>query len=210
MQNGRPRPSVRFQISNFKFQNGRPRAAILRSTQLLKVAMNYVSKEVFREAIEKMRALKADIELFADGDVRQLNFVGTEVEDDDLATVASFSRLQRLLLGATRVTDAGMRHLVGLKNLEYLSLHGTEVSEQRRQQLRLLLSNCRVCPRMDSTLPLPPVIVEPSAAPRLDITPAATTTLSQDILRRVQALDADVTALRQLIEQQFAIPRGDS
>jgi hypothetical protein len=173
--------------------------------------MNHVSNEVFREAIEKIRALKADIELFADGDVRQLNFVGTEVEDDDLATVALFSRLQRLLLGATRVTDAGMRHLVGLKDLEYLSLHGTEVSEQRRHQLRLLLSNCRVCPRMDSMTSAPPVIVEPLVAiPRTEAAPVAATPLPQDILRRVQALEADVTALRKLIEQQVAIPRGDS
>lgn len=173
--------------------------------------MNHVSNEVFREAIEKIRALKADIELFADGDVKQLNFVGTEVEDDDLATVALFPRLQRLLLGATRVTDAGMRHLVGLKNLEYLSLHGTEVSEQRRHQLRLLLSNCRVCPRMDSMTSGPPVIVEPLVIPtRIEVAPAAATTLPQDILRRVQALESDVTALRQLIEQQFTMPRGDS
>ena len=173
--------------------------------------MNHVSNEVFREAIEKLRALKADIELFADGDVRQLNFVGTEVQHDDLATVALFSRLQRLLLGATRVTDAGMRHLVGLKNLEYLSLHGTEVSEQRRHQLRLLLSNCRVCPRTDLMTSNPPVIVEPLVAtPPIEAAPVAATPLPHDILRRVQALEADVTTLRQLIEQQFAMPRGDS
>ncbi len=173
--------------------------------------MNHVSNELHREAIEKIRALKADVELFADGDVRQLNFVGTEVADDDLATVALFSRLQRLLLGATRVTDAGMRHLVGLKELEYLSLHGTEVSEQRRHQLRLLLSNCRVCPRMDSMTSGPPVIIEPLVAPpRTEAAPVTATPQPQDILRRVQALEADVTALRQLIEQQFVIPRGDS
>ena len=173
--------------------------------------MNHVTNEIYREALEKIRALNADIELFADGDVRQLNFVGTEVEDDDLATVALFPRLQRLLLGATRVTDAGMRHLVGLKNLEYLSLHGTEVSEQRRHQLRLLLSNCRVCPRMDSMTSAPPVIVEPLVVPpRTEAAPVAATTLPQNILRRVQALEADVTALRQLIEQQFTTPRGDS
>lgn len=173
--------------------------------------MNPVSTDVLRDAIEKMRALQADIELFADGDVRQLNFVGTEVEDDDLATVALFSRLQRLLLGATRVTDAGMRHLVGLKNLEYLSLHGTEVSEQRRHQLRLLLSNCRVCPRMDSMTSVPPVIVEPMVAPpRIEVVPAATTPMPHDILRRVQALETDVTSLRKLLEQQFANQRGDS
>jgi hypothetical protein len=171
--------------------------------------MSHISNEVFREAIEKLRALKADIELFADGDVRQLNFVGTEVEDDDLATVALFSRLQRLLLGATRVTDADMRHLVGLKNLEYLSLHGTEVSEQRRHQLRLLLSNCRVCPRTDSMTSGPPAIIEPLvASPRLETAPAPS--LSADILRRIQSLEADVTALRQLIEQHFVVLRGDS
>lgn len=173
--------------------------------------MSPISNEVFRDAIEKMRALQADIELFADGDVRQLNFVGTEVEDDDLVTVALFSRLQRLLLGATRVTDAGMRHLVGLKDLEYISLHGTEVSEQRRQQLRLLLSNCRVCPRGDFVTPGPPVLVEPAVSMSPNVAAAVSdATLQRDILRRIQALEADATALRQLIEQHFAIPRDDS
>jgi hypothetical protein len=173
--------------------------------------MNPISNEVFREAIEKIRALKADIELFSDGEVRQLNFVGTEVEDSDLATVALFPRLQRLLLGATRVTDAGMRHLVGLKNLGYLSLHGTEVSEQRRQQLRLLLSNCRVCPRGESVTPEPAALVEQLMSTPPKLAPAVSdATLQRDILRRVQALEADATTLRQLIEQHFAFQKGDS
>ena len=173
--------------------------------------MNHITTDAFRVALEKMRALHADIELFADGDVQQLSFVGTSVEDADLATVALFSQLQRLYLGATRVTDAGMKHFVGLKNLEYLSLHGTEVSEQRRQQLRLLLPNCRVCPRSELAASSVPVIIEPPAsAPATAAAPAADATLPREILRRMQALEADVTALRQLIEQQFAMPRGDS
>lgn len=168
--------------------------------------MSPISNEVFREAIEKIRALHADIEFYADGDVKQLNFVGTEVEDDDLATVALFPRLQRLLLGATRVTDAGMKHLVGLKNLEYISLHGTEVSEQRRQQLRLLLSNCRVCPRGDLVTPNPPVLVEPVISTPPNVAAAVSdATLQRDILQRIQALEAEATALRKLLEQHFAI-----
>jgi hypothetical protein len=99
-----------------------------------------------------------------------------------------------------------MKHLVGLKNLEYLSLHGTEVSEQRRHQLRLLLSNCRVCPRTDSMTSAAPVIVEP-ILPTLPNVAASVSdaALPRDILRRIQALEADATALRQLIEQHFAI-----
>ena len=183
--------------------------------------MNQVSTEAFREAIQKIRALRADIELFADGDVRMLNFVGTAVEDDDLATVAMFSHLQRLYLGATRVTDAGMKHLVGLKELEYLSLHGTDVSEQRRSQLRLMLPNCQVCPRNEPAAPSSPNHVEPvapkvlnSAALNMSITPTAApacdTALPREILRRVHALEAEVTALRQLIEQQFSRQQADS
>ncbi len=173
--------------------------------------MNPISTDVFRDAFQKIRALQPDIELFADGDVRQLNFVGTSVDDADLATVALFSQLQRLYLGATRVTDVGMRHLVGLKDLEYLSLHGTEVSEQRRQQLRLLLPNCRVCPRSDPVASSSPVLVEPSASsPPAAAVPAGDGTLPRDILWRIQELESDVTALRQLIEQQFAMQRGDS
>ncbi len=173
--------------------------------------MNHITTDDLRDALEKMRALHADIELFADGDVRQLSFVGTSVEDADLATVAMFSRLERLYLGATRVTDAGMKHFVVLKNLEYLSLHGTEVSEQRRQQLRLLLPNCRVCPRSDSTTPVPPIIVESSVPTLPNVASSASdATLPREILRRIQTLETDVNALRQLIEQQFTISRGDS
>ena len=183
--------------------------------------MNPVSTEAFRDALQKMRTLQADIELFADGDVRMLNFVGTQVEDADLATVAMFSHLERLYLGATRVTDAGMKHLVGLKELEYLSLHGTEVSEQRRQQLRLLLPNCRVCPRSDPAASSSLTFVDPTAssvpnttAPNTAMTPTAVPasdiTLPREILRRVQALEAEVTSLRQFIEQQFAIQQHDS
>ncbi len=173
--------------------------------------MNHVSTEVFGDAIQKMRTLQADIELFADGDVRMLNFVGTPVEDADLATVALFSHIERLYLGATRVTDAGMKHLVGLKELEYLSLHGTEVSEQRRHQLRLLLPNCRVCPRSDPAAPSSPALVEPLASSLpAAAAPVGDVTFPHEILRRIQAIEADVTSLRQLIEQQFTIPRGES
>jgi len=178
--------------------------------------MNHVSTEAFRDNIQKIRALRADIELFADGDVRMLNFVGTPVEDADLAIVAFFPHLQRLYLGATRVTDAGMKHLVGLKELEYLSLHGTEVSEQRRSQLRLLLPNCQICPRSEPSAQSSSTLVEQSASPVSNTAapntansraaiPASDTSIPREILRRVQALEAEVISLRQLIEQEFSI-----
>lgn len=176
--------------------------------------MNHSSTDPFQESLQKIRALKADIELFADGGVRMLNFVGTAVEDEDLAIVATFPRLQRLYLGATRVTDSGMKHLVGLKELEYLSLHGTEVSEQRRSQLRLLLPNCQVCPRSEPVASIPHAIVEPSAPSVVAATapvsaaPIRNDTLPREILRRVQALEAEVTSLRQLIEQQFGVQQS--
>ena len=44
--------------------------------------------------------------------------------------------LVRLHLGNTKISDAGLAHLKGLKNLTYLNLYGTEVSDAGLKHLR--------------------------------------------------------------------------
>ena len=171
--------------------------------------MNRISTEVLRDAIHQVRELRADVELFASGEVKSLNFVGTVVSDDDLATVALFSQLQRLYLGATRVTDAGMKHLEGLRSLEYVSLHGTEVTAECMNQLRTLLSSCMVCPRGEQAASTSPEFSEPpsqqiaTAVVLKDDESGQRASLQQEILRRIQSLESEVVALRLLIEQSI-------
>ena len=163
----------------------------------------------------RVRELQADVELFPNGDVKQLNFVGTSIDDEVLAIVASFSQLQRLYLGASRVTDAGMKHLEGLKNLEYLSLHGTDVTAECMQQLWAKLPNCQIGPRGDRASPSQPT--PPIRPARIEIpvptaptpTPVAAPTkgprdsFQQEVMRRVQALELEIASLRRFIEKSI-------
>ena len=174
--------------------------------------MKAVTTDVLRDTIHKIRQLQADVELFPGGDVKQINFVGTPVDDEALATVALFSQLQRLYLGATRVTDAGMKHLVSLQNLEYLSLHGTDVTAECMKQLRTKLPNCQVCPRGGPTSPSPPIQptrieipVQPTPTPVASAEPAKDLrdSFQQELLRRVQALELEIASLRRFIEKSI-------
>lgn len=177
--------------------------------------MQPVTTDDLRDAIFKLRQLQADVELFPNGDVKQINFVGTAVDDEFLATVALLPQVQRLYLGATSVTDAGMKHLEGLRTLEYLSLHGTDVSPQRLEQLRVKLPNCQVCPRGDRPSPNPPA--KPAPPTRIEIPVDSKPTLfaatepakapqesfQHELLRRVQTLELEIASLRRFIEQSI-------
>lgn len=175
--------------------------------------MKPATPDALRDAIQKIRQLQADVELFPSGDVKQLNFIGTPIDDEFLETVALFPQLQRLYLGATRVTDAGMKHLVGLKNLEYLSLHGTDVTPACMNQLRAKLPNCQVCPRGLQSVPsLPaqptpptrfeiPVQPTPSSAAAAERTKDSRDGFQQELLRRVQSLEQEIAGLRRFIEK---------
>ncbi len=52
----------------------------------------------------------------------------SQVSDAGMKTVAKMRNLERLHLENTAVTDAGLAHLTGLTKLEYLNLYGTEVT----------------------------------------------------------------------------------
>ena len=56
-----------------------------------------------------------------------MDLQGSEISDDALAHLANLPYLKRLHLGHTQVTAAGLRHLVGLKNLADLDLSGSQV-----------------------------------------------------------------------------------
>ncbi len=56
----------------------------------------------------------------------------------------ALTSLERLSLGDTEITDAGLEHLMGLSNLYYLGLQGTEVSDEGISKLKEALPNCEI------------------------------------------------------------------
>ena len=67
-----------------------------------------------------------------------LNLSNTTTDDSSLAVLESMSRLTRLHLAHTRVTDAGLQHLGRMPYLEYLNLVGTAVGDEGLRALEHL------------------------------------------------------------------------
>ena len=89
------------------------------------------------EAIEKLggrigtlTTVKSEILIF------NVDFRGAKVTDEDLKKLTTILKdlknLQRLYLGNTKVTDAGLKELKDLKNLTFLGLLGTKVTADGR------------------------------------------------------------------------------
>ncbi len=73
------------------------------------------------------------------GSVKWLALDGFEdIGDEHLDYIARLTRLERLYLARTAVSDAGLRHLSGLANLRYLSLAGTGITDAGLTHLRSL------------------------------------------------------------------------
>jgi hypothetical protein len=53
-------------------------------------------------------------------------------------------QLQWLYLDDTGITDAGLKHLVGLTRLQELDLHGTHVTDEGIAKLQEALPNCQI------------------------------------------------------------------
>jgi hypothetical protein len=67
--------------------------------------------------------------------LRHLKVAGSSVTDAAMKDIRQMTNLEIIGLQKTRVTDAGVRELRGLKNLDVLWLEGTSVSDAT---LRLL------------------------------------------------------------------------
>jgi hypothetical protein len=63
------------------------------------------------------------------GQLKWVDLARTKVTDKGLAHLAGMKEITRLHLENTAVTDAGLDHLKGLTNLEYLNLYGTQVTD---------------------------------------------------------------------------------
>jgi hypothetical protein len=86
--------------------------------------------------------------------LRRLEFQDFDIDDDALARFDGMNALTMVSLRDSRgVTDAGLKHLAGLTNLESLDLHGLPVTDdglkhlEGLQNLRSLdMTNTRVTP----------------------------------------------------------------
>ena len=65
-----------------------------------------------------------------------LNLAATKVTDAGLARLAGLKHLQRLHLERTGIGDEGLAHLKGLADLRYLNLYGTKVSDKGLEHLK--------------------------------------------------------------------------
>lgn len=79
---------------------------------------------------ENLEALKPISE-----QVKWMDLARTGVTDKGLAHLSGMKNLTRLHLENTGVTDAGLDSLKGLSNLEYLNLYGTQVSDKGIEKL---------------------------------------------------------------------------
>ena len=68
-----------------------------------------------------------------------LNLNGTQVTDAGLKELAGLTQMQNLGLSRTQVTDAGLKELTGMKNLQMVNLVGTKVTDAGVQELQKAL-----------------------------------------------------------------------
>jgi Leucine-rich repeat (LRR) protein len=73
-----------------------------------------------------------------------LDLSDTRVSDAGLKELAPLKNLQILDLSGTRVTDAGLKELALLKNLQALDLAGTKVSDEGIKELKKSLPKCTI------------------------------------------------------------------
>jgi hypothetical protein len=71
----------------------------------------------------------------------------TKVTDAGLKHLAGLKQLQLLVLTNTNVTDAGLKHLAGLKQLRFLNLSGTKVTDKGKTDLNKALPKLVILPK---------------------------------------------------------------
>ena len=76
--------------------------------------------------------------------LERLYLSDTEVTDAGLVHLKGLTKLEVLWLTSTKVTDAGLVHLKGLTKLERLSLGGTKVTDAGIQELKKALPDCKI------------------------------------------------------------------
>lgn len=90
-------------------------------------------------AVARVEALGGNVQRLGrpgDDGVTAVVLIGSEkVRDDDLVVLRAFPDLERLMLGGTAITDAGLEHAAELHELTTLGLIGTKVTDAGMKEL---------------------------------------------------------------------------
>ena len=101
-----------------------------------------------QEMIEKLGGAVAYVDVFSlPGIPEEYDFagLGNRVTDADLERlIPVLSRVTHLDLSDTQITDAGLQHLTGLIQLQYLYLKRTKVTDEGVKKLQQALPNCQI------------------------------------------------------------------
>ena len=85
-------------------------------------------------------ALGAQIKKDTEGNVIEIDLTGKPVGNSDLALIARHTRLQKLWLSSTGVTDAGLIDLQSMKRLRVLGLARTGITDAGLKHLAAIKS----------------------------------------------------------------------
>jgi hypothetical protein len=85
--------------------------------------------------------------------LRRLNLDYTNVSDKGLTAIASLPALEWLSLDTANVTDEAVETLSAMQQLRELNLYHTLVGESAYEKLKKALPNCRIVWDRESALP---------------------------------------------------------
>jgi len=93
-----------------------------------------------------LESLHADATFDSEGNLLRLGLDSLPVTDDALSVIAKQTRLRALYLFDTKISDASLKQLAGLKELKILMLTGSPVTSSEIDQLQMSLPNCLIIP----------------------------------------------------------------
>ena len=122
-----------------------------RATGIRGADLGSLSQMATLEQLECMQLKISDDDLAAANlpkSLKVLSLAKTGISDAGVAAVCQLSRLRELSLDYnSRITDASVPELSSLRELRVLSIDGTSISAQGREQLRKNLPSCNVEPK---------------------------------------------------------------
>ena len=93
-----------------------------------------------------LESLHADATFDSEGNLLRLGLDSLPVTNDALPVIAKQTRLRALYLFDTKISDAGLKQLAGLKELKILMLTGSPVTSSGIDQLQMSLPDCVIIP----------------------------------------------------------------
>ncbi|MFT7641917.1 MAG: hypothetical protein ACI9G1_003668 [Pirellulaceae bacterium] len=107
-------------------------------THVARLAQSVLEQRLAR-AIARIEGMGGRVYM-ANGTPYSVYFDGTEVEDEDLVVLREMTDVIQLSLGTTKITSAGLKHIVHLKKLQKLNLFQSRVGDEGLKYLKELPS----------------------------------------------------------------------